>query len=403
MKISNLAAFGLLLTLGAPEAQAGKVVVAKKVSQSIIRKDPYKYTGVVTVPGARGSGFCAWNRNTFFTAAHVVYDAGQWVAPPTWYLTPFADTLDEMQAIPSRGYYRWISYADLVADPSDGQAEFGRDMALAYGYRNFVFDRPARVNKKGLSQLASKSTPEWMITGYPAKDPYHNTDLLGYYLYQTGPTKKQFSGKSGNYIQVDGVSTGPGNSGGPIWTNDPKVGWSTAGVYVGYMPGETVVYPFNSDISTMFRAVSPVLKPRPGKPLWDARISSSSIIFPNYEKKVIPDGVPKYTSFRFGVDKFETGALVTKLKLSLEITTKHRGDLLVILEGPTGVQALVSWERGGEKNNLVVKDKDFTSKFGESEANGFWYLRVQDRLKGDKATFKSATLEISTDGGEEEP
>ncbi|RYD32198.1 MAG: hypothetical protein EOP87_13265 [Verrucomicrobiaceae bacterium] len=126
-------------------------------------------------------------------------------------------------------------------------------------------------------------------------------------------------------------------------------------------------------------------------------MTATSFFFAHNTETRIPDGVHKWTSIRFGVDKFETGAVLTKLKLSLSVRTKHRGDLQIILEGPSGYQALVHNEEGAGKDNLILKDIDFTEDFADIEANGYWYLRIQDRLKGDAAVLKSAVLEVSTD------
>ena len=45
--------------------------------------------------------------------------------------------------------------------------------------------------------------------------------------------------------------------------------------------------------------------------------------------------------------------------------------------------------------NLILNDMKYSSDFAGVLANGKWQLRVQDRLKGDIATFKSAVLELS--------
>jgi subtilisin-like proprotein convertase family protein len=74
----------------------------------------------------------------------------------------------------------------------------------------------------------------------------------------------------------------------------------------------------------------------------------------------------------------------------------------VMLEGPQGFQqeihqATIHNEGGAGANNLVKTNEDFSGNFTGIVANGDWYLRVQDRLAGDIATFKSFMLEIATD------
>jgi subtilisin-like proprotein convertase family protein len=68
-----------------------------------------------------------------------------------------------------------------------------------------------------------------------------------------------------------------------------------------------------------------------------------------------------------------------------------------MLEGPGGYQAVVHNEQGAGKNDLIIKSGDYSANFSEIEPNGDWFVRVQDRLKGDVATLKSFVLELSTD------
>ena len=68
-----------------------------------------------------------------------------------------------------------------------------------------------------------------------------------------------------------------------------------------------------------------------------------------------------------------------------------------MLAGPGGYQAMVHNEEGAGGNNLNLTDADFSTNFTGITANGEWQVRVQDRLKGDIATFKSFVLEIATE------
>lgn len=397
MRISTLPALGSLLLAGnLALAAKPKTASPEKVPNSQTNEAPYRYNGVVLTETARGSGFCAWNSKTFFSAAHVVFGETTWEAPPFWVPKHNAEAIDPDKAILSRGYYRWIEYGDLAIAPGSDTA-FRKDIMLGYAFENLIKGKPAKLNLNGEQDLRKKAKS--MITGYPAENAYLAENTEGYFLHKTGPTVTPYHTYSGKALITTLVTTGPGNSGGPIWTLDKKKRWVAAGVLVGGLPSETVVYGFSNDVSSLTRAVSPVIKRKKGEPIAANGVTASSFFFPHNQEIRIPDGGNKWTSIRFGVDKFDTGAIVTKLKLSFDIRTRHRGDLQILLEGPGGYQALIHNEGGAGEDNLILKDIDFTGDFASIEANGFWYLRVQDRLKGDIAVLKSAVLEISTDGG----
>ncbi len=401
MKISTLPLLGSLLLAGnLTVAAKPKTASPVKVPKYLTGEAPYRYNGVVLTEAARGSGFCAWNQKTFFSAAHVVFGEETWEAPPFWIPKQNAEEADVDRAILSRGYYRWIEYGDLAINPGSDTA-FRKDVILGYAFENLIRNKPAKLNLNGEQDLRKKTKS--LITGYPAKNAYLNEDIEGYFLHKTGPTVTPYQKYSGKALLSTLVTTGPGNSGGPIWTQDKKKQWVAAGVLVGGLPSETVVYGFSSDVNSLTRAVAPVIKTKKGEPIASNGVTASSFFFPHNEEIRLPDGATKWTSVRFGVNKFDTGLVVSKVKLSLDIRTAHRGDLQIALEAPGGYQVVVHNEGGANKPNFIIKDVDFTEAFADIEANGYWYLRVRDRLKGDICTLKSAVLEISTDGSETTP
>ncbi|MEO5913976.1 MAG: proprotein convertase P-domain-containing protein [Luteolibacter sp.] len=395
MKNSTLPVIGMLLiTANLGEAGDSKTKTPVKINPRLVNEEPYRFNGVVLTDEFRGSGFCAWSDRTFFSAAHVVYHEGSWDAPPVWYSQANAASLDQVPSIPSRGYYRWSNYAELADDETTGQTEFGRDVILAYAFEKVITGKPATINFAGTKDL--RGEVKTLITGYPADNLYIDESIDGYFMHKTGPVVSPYKTFAGNALTTTLVSTGHGNSGGPIWTKDKNLGWTAAGVLVGGLPSESIVYAFSKDTNSLLRAVTPVIQPELESPVAIKGVESSSTFFP-YERTVkIPDGRQSWTSFRIPVNTFPNKAAVKSVALSLTILTKHRGDLQIVLEGPGGYQALVQNEQGADKNNFILKSADFSESFVGIEANGAWFLRVQDRLVGDIATFKSALLEIST-------
>ena len=117
MKFPSCPTIGVLFLAGSLAANANpKTMSPVKIHEKEVHAAPYRYNGVVLAGNFRGSGFCAWDKSTFFSAAHVLYDEGQWLEAPTWYPANHSATLDDSEGIPSRGYYRWANYYSDMAD-----------------------------------------------------------------------------------------------------------------------------------------------------------------------------------------------------------------------------------------------------------------------------------------------
>jgi subtilisin-like proprotein convertase family protein/V8-like Glu-specific endopeptidase len=360
-----------------------------------VDEDPFRYNGLVATDIGSGSGFCAWNRRTFFTAAHVLYGAKVWSAPPKYY--PAANSLakDETIAIQSRGYYHWTDYSTLSDTTGDNSPEtFGRDVVLAFAFKPVIAGTPAKLNLNGLTDLKKKA--KTLITGYPGENFYLDSPIEGSFMHRTGPVITPYRKLAGNALQTTLVTTGRGNSGGPIWTRNKVAEWVASGVLVGGRPSESVVYAFSKNTTSLLQAVTPVLKSKIEKPLGSSNISSFTTFFPCVKSRPIPDGVQRDTTFSIPVNTFSGDSKVVSVSLSLDIRTAHQGDLQIVLVAPSGVSsAVVHDEKGANKKNLILTDVNFSKEFSGALARGQWQLRVQDRLKGDIATFKSAVLEIS--------
>ncbi len=400
MKISNFPVIGIVMLAGttlAPAAES-KTLNPVRVAARQIDEDPFRVNGVVLNGEFRGSGFCAWNRKTFLSAAHVVFDgtAGKWGEPPVWNPKANAKTLDESKSIQSRGYYRWTNYSEIVAlDGNNGDA-FGRDVILGFSFKKLIPGKPAVLNLKGVSDL--KRPIKTMITGYPAENDYLGVPINGFFLHKTGPGVTPYKVSSNKALHATLVSTGGGNSGGPVWTRNPDLSWTAAGVLVGGLPSEATVYAFSGDINSLTRAVTPLIGKNLPESISVGNASASSRFYVYDHSKAIPDGVPKWTDFPISVDGFELGETVKTVKISFKIKTSHQGDLQVILTGPGGFGKVLHNEEGAGKDDLVLVDEDVSEAFTDIDPAGKWLLRVQDRLKGDIATVQYVQLEIAAEG-----
>ncbi|NJM38458.1 MAG: hypothetical protein HC845_11695 [Akkermansiaceae bacterium] len=210
----NLPILGLLLFAGTAIGQ-DKVANPQRIDPFLIDQAPYRFNGLVlnfeasdeegttTTPAApvltsRGSGFCVWNRKTFFTAAHVVYDApetsggiapterGIWLPPPTWAPAVNAANLTGARQIKSRGYFRWRAFGDFASEIAINSPEaFGQDAVLCYALTPLIDGAPAKINLNGFNDLQTKKKS--LITGYPAENFYREKPIDGFFLHETGP------------------------------------------------------------------------------------------------------------------------------------------------------------------------------------------------------------------------
>ena len=401
MKIHPFSAMGILSLVVTVTATAKpKTITAEKVDPALIHSEPYRFNGIVLNGTGRGSGFCAWNQHAFFSAAHVVYGES-WETPPLWLPTVNDSKLSEDDGIQTRGYYRWTDYAELVAEGGKAGAAFSKDVILGFSFKELIPGKPAHMNLQGGRDLPQGV--KTMITGYPAKDPYKNKPIDGYFMHRTAPAITPFKSFSDRALYTTLITTGPGNSGGPIWTKDAKYGWTAAGVLVGGRPSECIVYAFSNEINSLTRAVEPIIARKPTGAIGVNGVGATSMFFPYTRDQVIPDGSHKWTNMKVGIKAFEKDSVLTMMKLSVNFETKHRGDLTVILAGPGGYETIVHNEEGAGKDNLIIKDRDLSEFFTGIDPNGTWILRVQDRLKGHVATLKSFRLEIAAKDAETVP
>lgn len=398
MKIIKIPAAGVILFASSVALEAApKTINPEKVPRALLSEEPYRFNGVVTTSVARGSGFCAWNRRTFFSAAHVVFDdeSFTWGDPPKWHPQVHAEKLNSKKGIRSRGYFRWTDYAVIAEDQGTiTDRAFGRDFIIGFAFKDLIKGSPAKLNLSGIADLRKPSRS--LITGYPAENSYLAEDISGYFMHRTGPTMNAYKPFWGNALQTTLLTTGPGNSGGPIWTKNSRNGWSAAGVLVGGRPSETIVYAFSPVVNTMLSAVSPLVAPGLPQSTRVNGVSETSRFFSSDRVVQLPDGLHRWTDYPLAVNGFGKDAEVESVKISMNVKTAHRGDLYIVLTGPGGYEALIHNEQGADGRNLVISGMDVSERFTGIQPIGRWFIRFQDRLKGDICTVQSAMLEIST-------
>jgi subtilisin-like proprotein convertase family protein len=270
---------------------------------------------------------------------------------------------------------------------------------LGFAFRDLIRGTPAKLNMNGSSDL--RKPVNKLITGYPAEIAYTSNTLKGYFLHETGPARSIYSPLSGSAMETTLISSGPGNSGGPIWTKNENSGWTAAGVVVGGLPSESINYAFSSETNALLRAVAPIVKRSGPQSINSKELSASSVYYSSNKKIRLPDGVHRWTDVPFNVTGFDNESTVTAVRVAVKIKTSHRGDMQIMLTGPGGFNAIIHNEQGAGARDLIIGYKevyeDLSEEFADISANGRWALRFQDRLKGDICTVESAVLELEAD------
>lgn len=382
--------------LPALAGEAPKTNSSQRVDAGQLASEPFYYKGIVFSGESRGSGFVAEHEQLFFTAAHVVFGDNGWNPPPTW-VGGYSDegAPGAELEIPSRGYFRWTQYANIVAEAGpDSPRAFSRDVALAWGLEPFVEGIPASLDFKGVSNLQRSNLS--IITGYPAELDY-TQESGGYFLHTTAPDITPFKLAIGPYLNATHISTGPGNSGGPVWVQDDLGNWKAGGVLVSGRPSETGVYAMSSDIKSFLQAANPVLSSPRRSMKFIKGVGASSTLLAMPKSKNIPDGKKSWTRIPLSVLSFPDEAKVSKVTLHLDISTAHRGDLIVALLGPGGVFSMIHNGEGAGEDDLLYEDYDISGAFAGGEPDGRWTLLVQDRLKGDPTVVNRFELEIEAE------
>lgn len=368
-----------------------------KVDQALIAENPFIFNGMVLSDESQGSGVVVENTKLFLTAAHVLYDPiNGWSQPPFWIGGGLnAGLPPEMTTGSSRGYFRWTQYSAIVtAQAQNSPKAFNKDVALVWGLEPFFNGEPARLDFKGSTTLRKHNLS--MITGFPASLDYTDESGDGV-LHSTAPDYTPFRASVDRYLYATHISTGPGNSGGPVWSQSEDESWKVSGILVAGRPSEAGVYGITTATRTLLKATAPLIgTPRKSsKNVAGVSTGTARMVMPKPRK--IPDGLHRWTKIPFKFNQFAEDATVTRASIDLTVTTGHVGDLLVLLVGPDGAYSLIHDGEGAGEDDLVIDDRDLSADFPDSEAKGTWSLMVQDRLTGDPSVVTRCEVEIGVE------
>lgn len=326
----------------------------------------------------RGSAVVARDPKLLYSCAHLFYEQRQWASDFYFHRAYSAKGYPpEGSGASPRGLHYFTSYSSGVnAYGQDSDVAFASDFTVLYSSKAMA---PYAVDWWPKGGAALRSGKAKRIIGYPSRVDYtgaaghcyqHATDWFNYDGY------KVLNG----FNEFQNVSTGPGNSGGPVFVHDPSTGEDRlAGILVSGSRRTAGVIAL--DLSTHTLA-SYALGQKDQTRTYTDNIARS-----------FPDGATTDTIIPIRVSGFS--GTIQKLKLSLNISTARRGDLNVYLKSPGGRIRWINKQSFDQGDNLILTDENLTNRFGGYAPNGTWELHVRDAVAGEKAVLGSYLLSIT--------
>jgi hypothetical protein len=361
---------------------------------------PYEVTGLLITEAGEGSGAIVEHPRVVVSCAHVVFDDRLWSAAAGWTHENFFYRGWNGEGFPTeetgrrlRGYVKWNSYASMVLRRGgDSPQAFREDFVVYYSLRDlFEGGLPVRAAR---AVPALRSWTDKIISGYPG-GLYEIGDPLEYRLHSTGIFDDALGVESGRYLGADGPSTGPGNSGGPVWVREGG-DWKLGGVLVsgseralGDKFDSIGVVGLDTQANRLFDAAV-----RLGRAAVEERVPESYAAGGSFPKE-IPDG--DFNGVVVRVQAFPAGRRVEDVSLSLKISHPMVWeDVQILLRGPGGKTVVVA-DRPAETSSGVFEISSRRIEgFQNTQANGEWRVIVRDFYRQDTGSIESVSLELRT-------
>lgn len=243
-----------VVALSAVQATFAQVNYSQRLTSSEVPWVTSQATGLVrwerSTSISRGSGAVARDSRLVYTCAHVIY-SGSYASPNQirFYRAHNASTGPVSGGISPRSYRYFSNYATTRSTSGvSASATYNLDLVILVGYSAFGNAQPYYAGNGG----AATAGTQWKyIGGYPATIDY--TGLSGgSFQHRTPFFTNQGALRQGRYYGFTNVSTGPGNSGGPVWIySSTSKTWGLAAVLVSGSSSTAGVCALDSSAETM--------------------------------------------------------------------------------------------------------------------------------------------------------
>lgn len=305
---------------------------------------------------------------------------------------------DDSGTVFARGYYVFSGYTGTRKRGYDFDLDFSVAYARAgesFGPAALALNAAGPEDPDGLENLTS-ATLQKTILGYPRYLDFSFADGA-YYMHQTGPftgagpSLQAFSQEWGSYYGIDFLSTGPGNSGGPVLVKKDGE-WLLAGILVSGTETSAGIYAIDSHARSLANSALAAAAADTA----DSGGTVSSATARLNRPVVLPDGGSRYASLK--VTFKGVAGLVTGVLLDLHITAAKRGDLDAYVRSPTGrVYVIASADPAVTGSDLVLDDRDISGAFSRTNPNGTWRVFIRDsRPNGRRAQVNGAGLQLKS-------
>ena len=231
-----------------------------------INEYPFNTVGIVSSGEWWGSG-TAISEKVVLSAAHVFFDEKTvkwWPGPFEWNLrhSPSNRSFD----MSSRSYRYFSDYAEAIRrflpdDESHSWEQFNRDVITLIFFEDVAYGGYAGWGPNKITSNKKK-----MIAGYPNlnysdSDPrnhtMHSTSINGSRAKYTLVNYHDRLGGRRRLYNTDDLSTGPGNSGGPLFSLidfSNGTDWGVVGINVGGFTGESsTAVSFDNDVYDLIK------------------------------------------------------------------------------------------------------------------------------------------------------
>ncbi|MEO5716169.1 MAG: proprotein convertase P-domain-containing protein [Luteolibacter sp.] len=327
----------------------------------------------------RGSAVVARDPRLIYSCGHMLYENGMWATDYLFYRAYNSRySPDPSTAATPRGYRYFTSYSNNVdIYGQDSGRAFAFDFTVFYGTSSFG---PA-VGWWSDGGGVMRSDRKKLIVGYPSRLEYNNARGY-YYQHGTGWFTNRAVQTRGAYHYFKNVTTGGGNSGGPVFAKDTDGKYYLGGILVSGNSNTAGIYALNSSSNSMASAA-----------LATKSVRGDS---GNTNSVALPDASSTYLVREVTTSGFSEN--ITDLKFSASISTPRRGDLDVYLRSPSGRIRWVHKQSKEAAADLRIDNADYSAKFRGQAANGVWQLKMRDAVSGNRATFNNFSVSVSAAG-----